>query len=91
MTEKYYKSSWELCTSVKEITDMVLEPDGTELAYNAIKAIAQLNDKFYREFGGINPDYVEDGTNAKHRKQENHQGGIPILSHVLQAGKIFKK
>lgn len=42
---------------------MVLEPDGTELAYNAIKAIAQLNDKFYHEFCDTDADCVKDNTN----------------------------
>lgn len=76
MTKKCYahiKTSQEVSEAIKTLTDEVLAPGGLTKAYNAIKEIAKLNNKFHSQFKDTNPDWMPDNTNnqiyAKYQRQ----------------------
>lgn len=80
MTKRCYahiKTSQEVTVAIKGITDRVLAPGGMTQAYNAIKQIAEINDKFYRQFKSTNPDWMppenQSRTYTKYQQQARQE------------------
>lgn len=61
MTKQCYaliKTAQENAAAVKELTDIVLGKGGVTKAYNSIKKIAEINDKFYKDFKDTDPSWT---------------------------------
>lgn len=68
MTKKCYaciKCSTELAAEIQNLTNTVLAKGGMTKAYGTIKKIAELNDKFVREFSDVDPGWTPPVYNKK--------------------------
>lgn len=80
MTKKCYahiKTSQEVSEEIKALTDEVLAPGGMTKAYNAIKQIAELNNRFHRQFKDTSPEWMppenQSRTYTKYQQQARQQ------------------
>lgn len=79
MTKKCYAAimtAKDTSAKIKELTDEV-KAKGVTKAYKAVMEIAELNDKYYREFQDIDPAWTPEGAAKAARAQSNPAPAAP--------------